>query len=126
MTLASRSRACGAPAVCAVCVSARGFLPSRPPNDAPGTQLAGVFPGATKTSSDDICVCHTTGPCLPLLTLRIDWVVLAVHADVAGQLRAMNSFHEKMSTALCDSPSNGQASSGSVAWAAVMLAGQDE
>ena len=44
----------------------------------------------------------------------------------AGQLNAMNSFQEKMSTALWLSPSNGQASSGTVACDAVIELGQVE
>jgi len=60
------------------------------------------------------------------LKLRIDLAWSAAHAVVAGQLRAMNSFQEKISTALCVSPLIGQAASGSVAWAGVILVGQAE
>src|ERR1700685_3539730 len=58
--------------------------------------------------------------------LRIDFVVSAMQVGVAGQLKAMNSFQEKMSTALWLSPSNGQASSGTVACAEVIEVGQVE
>src|SRR5580658_9403262 len=58
--------------------------------------------------------------------LRIDFLVSGMQVCKAGQLKAMNSFQEKMSTALWLSPSNGQASSGTVACAEVIELGQVE
>ena len=58
--------------------------------------------------------------------LRIVLVVSGMQVGVAGQLKAMNSFQEKMSTAGWFSPCAGQASTGAIACAAVMAAGQVE
>src|SRR6185437_3122535 len=121
MTLRRLCRLCGSAAVCAVCARSIGCLANSAASDLPLHHGAGVWPGATKTSSDVICVCHTTGPSLPVLMSRIDFVVSGSQACVAGQFKAMNSFQEKMSTPFWLSPPcAGQACSGTVACAAVM------
>src|SRR3954462_3988855 len=76
------------------------FVVSRP---VPLHQAAGLaFAGSTNTLSEGMYVCHTTLVPSPLRTSRIDFFWSAEQVDeTAGQLRAMNSFHAKMSTPAC-------------------------
>ena len=126
MALVSLARACGEAVVCAVCESSRGLLAKSAASALPVHHFAGDL----VRGDGDIVRRHL---CLPNhwpLVAALDGEDRLGRVGRAGGRRRPVEGDEfvprEMSTALCDWPSNGQAASGSVAWAVVMLVGQAE